>query len=124
MMNIQNNKGVWIGLAHVKPNTGNASLQGAIGAFVPSLALANDADEYAGKVTSLLEEYDFEVLELEDIEPFEMRKKHTDVSIDVEKLASEINSDNPVLLDEFQAYDSLERNPWGHANSHYRTKDA
>lgn len=108
MMNIQNNKNIWIGLAHVKPNSGNTSLQDAIGAFVPSLALANNAEDFADKVTSLLEEYDFEVLELEDIEPLETREKHSKISIDIESLASEISNDNPVLLDEFQAYDNLE----------------
>lgn len=99
---------IWIGLAHVIPNPGNESLAGAAGAFVPALALAlaEDDNDYACKVTVLLQEYDFQVLEIEDIECFEKRQKQSDVDQDICELASHLSSENPVALSTFDAYDT------------------
>ena len=71
--------GIWIGLAHVRPDPGNDSLEGAIGAFVPVLALAEDERDYVNKVTATLQRYEFSVIEIDDIELFEKRKEHSDL---------------------------------------------
>ena len=96
---------VWIGLAHVKPRPGNDLLDGAIGAFVPSLALAENEEDYASKVTALLSEYGFHVLDLDDIERFEERLKRFPVHEDIVALVSSLSPEEPVALSDFDAYE-------------------
>lgn len=96
---------VWIGLAHVKPKPGNAVLEGAVGAFVPSLALAVDESDYASKVAALLESYDFDVLGLEDVERLDERRRRFAVGKEILALVQGLCPENPVAVSYFDAYE-------------------
>ncbi len=106
-MNTQTNntRQCWIGLAHVRPKVGNNMLEGALGAFVPILALADGIDEFVSITTMRLESYDFDVIEIEDIELFEERLSKSDVEDEIKALADGLSDEDPVVMDFFQAYD-------------------
>jgi hypothetical protein len=106
-MNTQTNnkRQCWIGLAHVRPKVGNNLLEGARGAFVPILALADGIDDFVAITTTRLEAYDFEVIEIEDIEPFKDRLSKSDVEDEIKALAERLSDEDPVVMDAFQAYD-------------------
>ena len=103
---IDNIRQCWIGLAHVKPKVGNSLLEGALGAFVPILALAEGIDLFISMSTMWLESYDFEVIEIEDIEPFKERLMKSDVEDDLKALVEGLTDENPIAIDTFQAYDN------------------
>ncbi len=105
-MNTLNNiRQCWIGLAHVKPKVGNNLLEGALGAFVPILALAYGIDDYVAMTTIRLESYDFDVIEIKDIEPFVDRLRKLDVEDEIKALAKRLTDEDPIVMDSFQAYD-------------------
>lgn len=106
-MNFHNSKTkqCWIGLAHVRPKEGNNSLEGALGAFVPILALAYDIDDFVAITTMRLESYDFDVIEIEDVEPFMYRLSKSDVEDEIKVLAERLTDEDPIVMDTFQAYD-------------------
>lgn len=110
-MNIQNDAkdndnivGTWIGLAQVKPRPGNEMLGIATGAFVPVLALARTQDDFVNKVVAKLESYDFDVVEIDDIELCKARFKQPDISNEIIALETLLSEDNPVTLHTFQSY--------------------
>jgi hypothetical protein len=108
-MNIQNKHHsdfpeAWIGLAHVTPREGNDMLQGAAGAFVPVLAWVRHKDEFSIKAISYLSMYEFDVLEIEDIEPCISRFLKYEVSDEIKTLANSLSDDNPILLLTFEVY--------------------
>ncbi len=80
-------------------------LEGALGAFVPILALADGIDEFVSITTMRLESYDFDVIEIEDIELFEERLSKSDVEDEIKALADGLSDEDPVVMDFFQAYD-------------------
>lgn len=105
-MSIPNNSRLqcWIGLAHVKPTQGNNLLSGDSGAFVPVLALAAGIDDFLSTTAFYLNSYDFEIIEIEDIELYNDRLQNSSVSDDIKKLRANISDSNPILLDVFQSY--------------------
>ncbi len=107
-MNTQTNniRQCWIGLAHVKPKLGNNLLEGAIGAFVPILALADGIDNFLSITKKWLESYDFDVIEIEDIELFMERLKNSDVEEELKAISEKLTDKDPVAMDTFQAYDN------------------
>ena len=110
MMNIQKDKKTlqcWIGLAHVRPKEDNNLLEGAIGAFVPTIALAGSFDTFVSIMTKELESYDFEVIEIEDIKPFKDRLNNSDVDDEIKVLAEGLSDKYPIAFDVFQAYVSV-----------------
>ena len=96
---------VWIGLAHVKPREGNDALEGAIGAFVPVLALAAGVEEFVSRATTFLSGLRFDVIEMDDIQLFNERLRAKKVQKAVRKLAKRLTAAEPVVMDTFQAYD-------------------
>jgi hypothetical protein len=108
-MNTQNKKKMrqcWIGLAHVKPRAGNNLLNGAIGAFVPILAIAKGINDFISIATNWMESYDFDVIEIQDIEMFRDRICKSDVDDELKQLSENLTEQDPVAIDAFQAYDS------------------
>lgn len=79
-MNIQNKYYVWIGLATVIPREGNNDLGNAKSAAVNVLNWAKSEDDFKKRVTQQLFEYDYDLIELEDVEifDFENREKYKD----------------------------------------------
>jgi hypothetical protein len=115
MMNTQNKpeKRTWIGLAHVKPWPGNNMLEGAIGAFVNVLALAVDTSDFISVATDRLNDYEFYVVGIEDVQVFEERleecEKRPDgcyVDSEIVELAACLSVDEPVSLSTFDAYEN------------------
>jgi hypothetical protein len=98
---------VWVGLAHVKPRPGNDLLGCAVGAFVPSVGLAENEQEFVSVLVRFLEGYGFDVVEIKDIETLEMRKLHFRVDLQVCELASALTSENPIGLGSFHTYNDL-----------------
>ena len=97
----------WIGMAHVRPREGNELLDGALGAFVQVLALAENEDDFIKQGADLFSEYEFDVLEWVHVQNFEERKASSDVEKSLVMHAMQLSADNPIYLDEFQAYDSM-----------------
>lgn len=96
----------WIGLARVRPRPGNDALGGALGAFVASIALAESAGDYASKMTVLLNELAFEVLEIEDVELLDDRMRAHSLSPDILKLAKQVDEETPLVLADFHSFRS------------------
>src|SRR5207249_2158345 len=94
----------WIGLAHVKPKPGNDTLSGALEAYVAAIALAKDSTQFSEKVTTLLNEYGFDVLRIEDIELLKRRIQKFQVAADLTKLAEDLTPENPVALGTLHSY--------------------
>jgi len=107
MMNTQtsNARQCWIGLAHVRPRGEKNLLEGASGAFVPILALADGIDNFIALATMRLEAYDFEVIEFDDIETLKERLSKSDIIDEIKELSEKLSDENPVVMDAFQAYD-------------------
>jgi len=99
-------KRIWIGLAHVKPKPGNALLDGAAGAFVPVVALADNESEFASSVATFLNAYKFDVIAVEDIELLDSRRQHSTVENEVVELAESLTLDDPIALSEFEGYEN------------------
>jgi peptidase E len=74
-------------------------------AFVPAIALARSRDDFVSKVTAKLDTYDFEIVEIKDIEPCRTRFRRCAVSEEVIALAASLTENNPVALHTFHAYE-------------------
>jgi hypothetical protein len=83
-------------------------LRGSLGAFVNSVCLAQDEKDFASAVADLLSKYDFDVLEVKDIEPLHKRQSTYSVAPDLCELAAKLTIDNPIGLGSFHAYDARE----------------
>jgi hypothetical protein len=94
----------WIGLAHVRPLPGNTTLGTSAGAYVAAVGLAENADTFECLLTAKLHEYDFQVVEVEDIELFEERSLKFNVDPQVTSIAESLNTESPVALGTFHAY--------------------
>jgi hypothetical protein len=94
----------WIGLAHVKPRRGNEILGTSSGAVVPVLALARDQADFVSKVIEKLESYDFDVVEIDDMESCSSRFEKCEISSEVKARAESLSKDNPVALHTFHTY--------------------
>ena len=108
-MNIPNRetqqpKQKWIGLVNVRPKAGNDGLGNALGAFVASIALAEGPADFGRKVTEVLTQYGFDIVRIEDIEPFEDRVQKHSVTPNILKLAADVTHENPVALADFHSY--------------------
>jgi hypothetical protein len=105
-MNIRNDRPAhkWIGLAHVRPMSGNTALGSSTGAYVTAVGLANDADAFVRILTARLREYGFQVIEIEDIEMFEKRSARFKVDLEVTSMAASLDMENPVALATVHSY--------------------
>jgi hypothetical protein len=100
----QESKQKWIGLARVEPRPKNDALGKATGAFVASIALAGNSEDFVRKTTEALNNLGFDVLEIEDIELFENRAQRHAIAPDVLRLAEVVNEEMPVALAAFHSY--------------------
>ncbi len=110
-MNIPNNHDemqfdAWIGLAHVEAREGNLILGNSTGAIVPVIALAFHQNDFVTKAVKMLNACDFEVIEIEDIEPFAKRTVNCNVASYIVDLAASLSNDNPIVFGNFQAFNN------------------
>jgi hypothetical protein len=68
-------KPVWIGLLDLRPRPGNDLLGDADGAYVQALAPAESREEFVAVWTRLMEDADYDVLSIENAEPFDDRRR-------------------------------------------------
>lgn len=94
----------WIGLAHVRPHEGNVSLQGGKGAFVPIVGLASSADDLASLAATLLHYHQFEVIEVNDIEPLSERLANHSVEDEMLEIAGKLSHHDRIGIGRFQVY--------------------
>lgn len=94
----------WIGLARVQPRAGNTRLGSGAGAVAPVLALACNQDDLVAKAVTMLNACEFDVIEIEDIEPFARRLERYALPRHVVALAASLTKDNPVAFGTFQVY--------------------
>lgn len=94
----------WIGMAHVRPRPGNDALGDAKVAFVVSIAWADSVRDYSEQVTAVLNNYDFDVLEIEDIETLGERLKTQGVAAEIHEVAITVTENNHVALATFHAF--------------------
>jgi len=94
----------WIGLAHVRPRQGNSTLGNALGAHVAAVALAISAKDFSEKVVALLNEYEFDVIAIEDVELARDRAKRVATAIEIDNLTAQLSSTSPVILGTFHSY--------------------
>lgn len=97
--------GPWIGLYEVKPFSGNDILFGAAGAYVNVVSFGQDAHDFEIRARAALTEYGFEVVSVADVGTIEEREQRGDLCQEIEQLACSLTEENPVLFDEFQAYE-------------------
>ena len=76
-----------------------------MGAFVPILALAKDLENFTSITTSFLRSLELDVIEIEDIQLFEERRKSASVVKEIEALATALTESAPVAVDTFQTYE-------------------
>ncbi len=96
--------GKWIGLAHVRPRQGNSTLGNALGAHVAAVALAISAKDFREKVVALLNEYEFDVIAIEDVELARDRTKRVEIAIEIDNLIAQLSPVSPVVLGTFHSY--------------------
>lgn len=94
----------WIGMAHVKPTPGNASLGSAIGAYVVAVGWAIDQRAFERLVTIALRAWEFEVLDIEDVEPYEERASEAMIDPLLMRLSEELTAKQPIAFGLFDAY--------------------
>ena len=83
---------------------GNTALGNSTGAYVAAIGLADDADAFVRIVTARLHDYDFQVVEIEDIEMFDKRSGRFKVDPEVTSMAASLDMENPIALATFHAY--------------------
>ncbi len=108
---------LWVGLAHVKPRRGNNLIGDAPGAFVPSVGLAQNQEDFLVAVVNLLHKYEFDVVEIEDIEALRNRELHGCIDPKVSQLAASLSPENPVGLGSFHTYQQAGESEDGLPNS-------
>lgn len=94
----------WIGLVEVRPRPTSDPLDGAPGAFVNALALANGETDFCELTGAALAELHLEVVAISDVEPLASRVRRTGVLEEIETLATQLSEQNKVQFDEFQAF--------------------
>jgi len=103
-------KDIWFGLVHVEPqNNKYEILDGAKGAYVNVLALASSKDEYVKIITKALEDYEFIVHSVEDVNLLSyLQQNGREFDSEILQLVDHLSENYPVQFDEFQSYEEGE----------------
>lgn len=99
---------VWIGMVQVEPHEGNDVLEGAVGAFVNALAIAEDEAEWREKTRGALEEIGLDLKNTEDVEPFWSREHSANPNEKLREEAEQVRLTGEVRFGSFQAFDAPE----------------
>ena len=95
----------WIGLVEVfGPRNKTLSEEKPKGAFVNVIALACSEQEFFSRVREALEELGFDILDLEDVEPYAERTKKYKIDPKLKEMAAKIDSKNPIGFGTFHMY--------------------
>lgn len=86
---------IWIGLVEVRPRKNSGILGNVEGAIVNVITWALDAKEFQKKATELMNNLDFDLINVEDAEPVKDRlQKENSFSEEIEKIILETKT-NP-----------------------------
>lgn len=99
---------VWIGMVQVEPHEGNNVLEGAVGAFVNVLAIAEDETEWRERTRGALEEIGLDLKTAEDVEPFWAREHRANPNNTLREEAEQVRLTGEVRFGSFQAFDAPE----------------
>jgi len=77
-----------------------------MGAYVQTLAIAGDPDDYTGKVIAFSQKCDFRIIEVMDIEPLTELRNRSDADADLIALGDSMSHGAPVTFYVFNTYDS------------------
>jgi hypothetical protein len=94
---------IWIGLAHVIPNSENV-LDGSIGAYVNIVGYARSPEQFEERIKVAVLGLDMDLLEVKDVELFEMRTTHEEPAPAIFKLVEELKFDRSIKFDTFHSY--------------------
>ena len=99
---------IWIGVVKVKPASGAQTILGhAAGAFVNALACVADRDAFRRAVTKELLSRHLRVVELEDVEPLEVRLRAHSIEPDLMKMVDEVRMTGEPAFGTFDTYLAL-----------------
>jgi hypothetical protein len=96
----------WIGLAHVRPQEQTDLLDGALGAYVWVVAMAADEGNFVSIATDALQETGFDVIEIDDVEPWAVRVTRAEVGEEISEVVASLTLENPVGFGPFDCYDA------------------
>lgn len=98
-------KPVWIGLLDLRPRPGNDLLGDSGGAYVQALAPASSREEFVAVWTSLMEDADYDVLSIENVEPFDDRRRRESPDPRIVEIAEQVSqTQQPAHDDEWFSY--------------------
>lgn len=100
---------VWIGLVGVFDQSPNKILEGAPGAYVNVLALAQDSEGYQAQVREALSSAGFKVFEIEETEPFSDRMAKFKMDPALRALAAEVAQTGVPSCGEFYVFENSEQ---------------
>ncbi len=93
---------VWIGMTHVRPNSGCTIIDQ--NAYVQVLAFVNDADEFQQEMQTAAEHYSMTLMGIEDLEPFDDRLRTHSVAKELKQKAEEAKSNRSLRFGTFNTY--------------------
>lgn len=99
---------VWVGTADLKPVAGNDIFEEADGAVTNVCALARDEAGYRRAVVETFRELGLNVVEIDDIEPFQNRAQDLEPDSNSFEIAAGVSRTTPLVYDEFYVYESEE----------------
>jgi hypothetical protein len=98
-------KPVWIGLLDLRPRRGNDLLGEVGGAYVQALAPAESREEFVAVWTPLMEDADYDVLSIENAEPFDDRRRRESPDPRLVEIAQHVwETQQPAHDDEWFTY--------------------
>jgi len=95
---------IWIGLAQVSSRPGNGLLEGAKGAYVNVLAIANNASDFTDKVKKAVTDLGLDFVLVEDVEPFSERSENYEINESIINLAIEVNETKELRFGSFHTF--------------------
>lgn len=96
---------VWIALVGVVPKNGNALLDEKVGgAYVNVLAYASGLEDFQERVKLELDRRDFQIIEIENPEPFRLRVKHYEVAKEIKVIARHVERDKDIQFATFHTF--------------------
>jgi len=96
----------WIGMVHVRDCSTEPKLNGAIGAFVSVIALANDSAHFIERAGDLMASMGFQVVEIEDIALWDKRAKMIHNCSKFHSLAAMLPSEGTITYGPFDSYEA------------------
>lgn len=98
---------LFLGLAHARPTERNddEEIRGAVGAYTNAVALADDEEAFVERVRIELDHMDFELVEIDDVRPFDQALEDGMLARSLLELANDAAHENTTRFDTFHLYE-------------------